>query len=376
MGYGSIITMPHRLPPGCIEDVDRHGNIRIYFRRKGAPKVRLREMPWTPAFMTEYEAAKGQATTPAAKGINPGTWRWLCVKFFSASSEYKCLSSITQSAHRWALEGTYDEPIAPGSSKHFRDMPLSKMNVDAIEVLRDRKMASPEGANKRVKAIRAVFKWALAKKLIPSNPAKDVSYLRNASDGYHTWIEEEVQQFENHHPIGSKAHLALTLGLYTGMRRSDAIRLGKQHVKDGEITFTVFKGRNKKLKRLTIQMLPALQTIIDATPCCGDLTFLVTEKGTPFKDMSFSKRFKKWCNQAGLPKECVFHGLRKAGATRAANEGATTSQLMAIFGWDSMRTAEIYTRAANQQRLAKSAMHLLESGTKKVPLQVPPKKSL
>ena len=72
MGYGSIVTMPHRLPPGCIEDVDRHGNIRIYFRRKGAPKVRLREMPWTPAFMTEYEAAKGQATTPAAKGIKSG----------------------------------------------------------------------------------------------------------------------------------------------------------------------------------------------------------------------------------------------------------------------------------------------------------------
>jgi hypothetical protein len=169
-----ITTMPHRLPPGCVEDVDRHGNIRIYFRRKGAPKVRLQGTPWTPAFMTEYEAAKGQATAPAAKGINPGTWRWLCVKFFSESSEYKLLSPITQSAHRWALEGTCDEPIAPVSSRHFRDMPLSKMNVDAIEVLRDRKMASPESANKRVKAIRAVFKWALAKKLIPSNPAKDV----------------------------------------------------------------------------------------------------------------------------------------------------------------------------------------------------------
>ena len=344
VAHGSIITMPHRLPPGCVEDVDRHGNIRIYFRRKGSPKVRLRDMPWTPAFMTEYEAAKGQAQRQPPKASIRERGVGSASSSFPSSSEYKLLSSITQSAHRWALEGTYDEPIAPGSSKHFRDMPLSKMNVDAIEVLRDRKMASPEGANKRVKAIRAVFKWALAKKLIPSNPAKDVSYLRNASDGYHTWTEEEVQQFENHHPIGSKAHLALALGLYTGMRRSDAIRLGKQHVKDGEITFTVFKGRNKKLKRLTIQMLPALQTIIDATPLCGDLTFLVTEKGTPFKDMSFSKRFKKWCNQAGLPKECVFHGLRKAGATRAANEGATTSQLMAIFGWDSMRTAEIYTR--------------------------------
>ena len=38
-------TMPRRLPPGCVEDKDRHGNFQIYFRRKGSPKVRLRGTP-------------------------------------------------------------------------------------------------------------------------------------------------------------------------------------------------------------------------------------------------------------------------------------------------------------------------------------------
>lgn len=52
--------MPRRLPSGCVEDRDRHGNTRIYFRTKGQPKVRLRGTPWTPEFMTAYEAAKGR----------------------------------------------------------------------------------------------------------------------------------------------------------------------------------------------------------------------------------------------------------------------------------------------------------------------------
>ena len=32
--------MTHKLPPGCVQDTDRHGNVRTYYRGKGR-KVRL-----------------------------------------------------------------------------------------------------------------------------------------------------------------------------------------------------------------------------------------------------------------------------------------------------------------------------------------------
>ena len=73
----ALATMPRRLPPGSIEDRDRHGNIRIYYRAKGRRKVRLRGTPWTSEFMAEYQAAKGEAAPMKAKGIASGTWRWL-----------------------------------------------------------------------------------------------------------------------------------------------------------------------------------------------------------------------------------------------------------------------------------------------------------
>jgi hypothetical protein len=39
------------------------------------------------------------------------------------------------------------------------------------------------------------------------------------------------------------------------------------------------------------------------------------------------------------------HGLRKAGATIAAENGATVHQLMAIYDWSTPNQAEVYTRA-------------------------------
>ena len=178
-------AMPRRLPPGCIEDRDRHGTVRIYYRTKGRPKVRLRGTPWTPEFMAEYEVAKGidAAVSSRSRATVPGTWRWLCVRYFAECAEYKRLDSRTQHVRRMVLEGTFDEVIAPGSVKLFRDFPLSRMTTDAVEVLRDRKIHTPEAANSRLKAMRQVFKWGLKKKLAPSNPARDVEYFRIRLNG-------------------------------------------------------------------------------------------------------------------------------------------------------------------------------------------------
>src|SRR6266566_4915055 len=350
--------MPHRLPLGCVEDRDRHGNLRIYYRAKGVTKVRLRGTPWTSEFMAAYDEAKSGAPKPTRSSIGVGTWRWLCVKYFAECADYKRLDPRTRHVRRLILESTFEEPIAPASPKLFGDMPLSKMTADAVEVLRDRKLEFPEAANSRVKAIRQAFKFGARKKFAPFNPARDVPYIRTGSTGYHTWTIEEVRQFEVHHPIGTKARLALALLLITGQRRSDIVRFGKQHAKGGKLTFTQHKGRNRKPKKLVLPILPALQSVIHASPC-GDLTFLVNDLGRPFTDAGFGNKFRDWCDQAGL-RHCTAHGLRKAGATIAANNGATAHQLMAIFGWDTLKMAEAYTRAADQERLAETAMHMLE----------------
>jgi integrase len=364
--------MPRRLPPGCVEDCDRHDNIRIYYRVKGRPKVRLRGTPWAPDFMAQLDRAKAGVTPALHNEISSGTWRWLCTKYFVECADYLRLDERTKRVRRNIIESTFDEPIAPNSHRFFRDIPLTRMTEDAVEVLRDRKVQTPEAANARLKAIRQVFKFAVRKKLAPRNPAREVEYFKSGSTGFHTWTPEEVQQFEVRHPVGTKARLALALMLFTGQRRSDIIRFGKQHTRDRKLSFTQYKGRNRKPKRLTLPILPSLQKIIDATPG-GDLTLLVNDWGRPFTDAGFGNWFRDRCVEAGVPGRA--HGLRKAGATIAANNGATSRQLMAIFGWDTLKEAERYTRGADQLRLAEAAMHMLEtaeqSSTESSPTEVP-----
>jgi integrase len=126
----------------------------------------------------------------------------------------------------------------------------------------------------------------------PSNPAREVSFFKTGSTGYHTWTPEEVRQFEERPPVGSKARLALALLMFTGQRRADVTRFGRQHARGGKLTFIQHKGRNRNPKQLTLPILPALQKIIDASPC-GDLTYLVNDYGRPFADGPCPSA---WCN--------------------------------------------------------------------------------
>lgn len=355
--------------PYVYEDMDRHGNVRIYvWRGKGFRKVRLRERPGTPEFRRAYDAAlaASASNTPPAdarpglsRQVRPGTLRWMCVRYFKESAEFRRLAPRTQKVRRLVLESAFDELIAPDRTERFADFPLERLTAKSIRVLRDRKVDAPESGNARVKALRQVFAWALEAEVpgVANNPARDVPYFPSSGDGFHTWSKEEIEQFETRHPVGTKARLALALLLFTGVRRSDVVKLGRQMIRNGWLRFTETKGRTQKVKDRELPVLPDLQAVIDATP--GDnMTFLVTEFGAPFSEAGFGNWFRDRCNEAALP-HCSAHGLRKAGATIAAENGATEHQLMAIFGWDSPKQAAVYTRKANRKRLSGDAMHLM-----------------
>lgn len=343
------------------ENVDRHGNVRVYFwRGRGHPYVRLREPVGSAAFMARYEELRNAtaAIPPGRPAITHGTWRWVGTQYL-ASVAFKRLDPVTQARRRAILERTYDEPVFPGSAETFADFPLSRMTTKALRVLRDRR-PTPDSANNTVKVVRAVLKWAINEEHITANPARDLEMLSTPGEGFHCWTVEEIEKFEARHPVGSKARLALALLLYTGARRSDVVQLGRQHMKDGWITFRPHKGRTRHPVIIEIPILAELQEVIDATPMVGSMTFLVTQHGKPFTSNGFGNWFKDRCREAGLP-HCSAHGLRKAGATRAAENGATPHALMSIFGWSSVKMAETYTRAVRRKKLASDSMPLLRT---------------
>jgi integrase len=351
--------------PYLIADRDRHGVTRYYVRRHGR-KVRVKEKLGTEAFALAYGEAL-RALDPGAakhrealKSASVGTLGWLAASYFT-SLEFRQLDPISQRNRRSIIEDCLREPRKPGASDLMRECPLTVLSSAHVKMLRDRKSAMPGAANNRRKYLSSMFAWAVENGFMRMNPAREIRRVRYASEGFHTRSIEEVRQFEAHHPIGTKARLALALLLYLGVRRGDVVTLGRQHVKAGWLRMVPRKTRHKRREASEKPILATLADIIARSPT-GDLAFLVTEYGKPFTANGFGGWFRKRCDEADLP-HCTAHGLRKAGAALAAEDGATDRQLMALFDWTSEKQANVYTAAASRKRLAGDAAKHLASGS-------------
>jgi integrase len=192
-----------------------------------------------------------------------------------------------------------------------------------------------------------------------------VPYSDAFMKNYHAILDGQTRKADraNHerivpavHKVGSKAHLALSLFLYTGQRRSDVVRMGWQHV-NGNLLSVV---QDKTGEFLKIPFHPKLAAALSAMPRTN-LTFLLTEVGKPFAAAGFGNWFRDRCNEAGLP-HCSAHGLRKACATRLANAGCTPEQIKSITGHKTLSEVARYTKATDQERNAQQALaNLLKS---------------
>ncbi|WP_410007245.1 tyrosine-type recombinase/integrase [Bartonella sp. HY406] len=160
-------------------------------------------------------------------------------------------------------------------------------------------------------------------------------------------------------PIGTKERVWLDVLLYTGLRRGDAVRIGKQHIRDGVATIKTEKSGYKT--EVTLPILPVLQETLEAGPT-SDLAFICGANKQPLTKESFGNQFRKACRAAGIEKSA--HGVRKISATRAANAGATVAQLKALFGWEADKMASLYTKSADHQQLAKQIIDKLDNRNK------------
>jgi site-specific recombinase XerD len=116
---------------------------------------------------------------------------------------------------------------------------------------------------------------------------------------------------------------------------------------------------------VTTPILDELKKTLDAGPV-GDLAFIVGKRGKPLTKESFGNMFKGACRAAGIDEDRkAAHGMRKVGATRCADAGATVHQLMSLFGWVTEHEALHYTKTANRRRLGREAAAKL--ATKRTP---------
>jgi len=329
------------LPKGVTRNTSKG---RVYYRyRRAGFNYTFKNKPGTPDFLQELDECL-LGTTPGLRQEIPGSIAALIARYY-VSPLFKDLKQSTQINYRGILErfkSSYGDQIVIG---------LKPAHIRAImEGMSNRPMA----ANNLLKKLRVIMRYAQELDMRPDNPCDGVRLYKQKGQGHHTWDETEIAAYEAQHPIGTTARLALDLLLYTAQRRSDAVTLGWQHVKGGNIAVRQIKTG----EMVDIPLHPRLKKSLEQTK--GNMTFLLTKLGKPFTANGFGNKMRQWCDEAGLS-ACASHGLRKAAARRLAEAGCTTNEIMSITGHRTSSEVDRYTRDANRVQMAENAANKLSN---------------
>ena len=323
--------------------IGRDDRVRYYFRKRGCKNVRLPGTPGSAEFMEAYRAAigKAQPVVIGASRAKAGTVAAI-VGMYLASTGFANLAVETRRTRRNVLERFREQ---------YGDLPVALIEQRHVQRMIDAKVGTPSAARNLLNMLRALMQFAIKAKIRKDDPTVGVTRAKIETDGYITWEEHHIATFETHHPIGSRARLALALLLGTGQRRSDVVTMGRQHVRGDRISVK----QSKTGKALMIPMGDELRAAIDAIPA-DHPTFLTTAKGKPFTAAGFTNWFRDMCNAAGLPKGLSAHGLRKAMCRRLAEAGCSANEIAAISGHKTLREVQRYTEAVDQERMARAAI--------------------
>lgn len=336
--------MPRPRPPYLNRHVTQHGRTVWYVRRGHGKRIRLNAEYGTPEFQAEYEAAlKGSPPTQPGKARS-GSLQWLYDRY----RETEAWSKLKLSTRR-SRQNIFNHVMKASGSE-----PFSAIDRADIEAAKDRRRHTPAQARCVLDALRGLFRWALEAKHIKVDPTEGVKNPeRKKTEGFKAWEESDVALYEARWSAGTRQRVWLHVLLYIGARRGDAAKLGRQHVRNGVVTFLTEKGRDRQMIEVTRRIEPELAETLAQGPC-GEMVWICSAYGQPFVKESFGNAFKDACVAAGILDKSA-HGVRKLAATIWAERGATEHELMAMFGWMTPAMAAIYTRKAHRKRLALNA---------------------
>lgn len=336
--------------PFIERNVSRHHKVRYYYRIEGNRIGRLPDNPESAEFTVEYwrirnglsVAASNDESAGLSNSAKQGSFHHLCINYLQ-SSAYMSLDKTTQAKRRSIIDSMLLERISPNSPHIFAKMPISELDTGNIEVLRDRKKDAPFAADERLKILRQIFEAGIPK-LVKQNHAKLFKSFRKKTEGHATLHADDIAQYINKHGVHSKAVLALTILMYTGVRVSDLALMGSQHRRGDVISLRVFKNRNRNPITLELPVHPILDAVLKLHPA-KTMTYVTTEHDKPFSIKGLGNRISDWFTQAGLP-HLTAHSVRKGLATNIAENEATDLMLEGMFGWKDSKTSKIYTRNA------------------------------
>lgn len=265
----------------------------------------------------------------------------------TASAEWKAMEPETRRRQTEIAEGFLTSEVAGERWGDFLVEDLKRRHLKEILAgYADR----PHAGRHMLTVIRKMILAGIDAEWIDVDPSYRLKY-RPAYGGWRAWTEDELAQFERRWPVGTTPRLVYTLARWLGDRRGDIAALEPQSIRGEIVEFS----QGKTGRRMRLPVTPDLREVLDATDLTGPRV-VMTAYGQPFSEKSLTGRFRDWCRAAGLPDDCKLHGLRKTLGKLLAESGATTRQIMDTLGHTDIRHAELYSKDAEQERLARDGL--------------------
>lgn len=331
---------------------DRHGRLRWRYRRNGVT-VALPGQPGEEAFQRAYMAALDGKPIRAEVVRHPNqslprtlkaAWRHCAMK----DPGFKRLKSSSQDLYIARAERLLAMRLDDGLT--WGDVPLADLKRRHVKALLGQMADRPHAAYDALVILRKLVMVGMDLEWIEVDPTHMVRY-RPESDGHRSWTDAERQRFEQRHALGTLPRTVYALALYTGQRRSDLVALTWAALAGDRLMLT----QQKTGKRLVLPVLPMLREALDA------VRERASDKIIPISADTLTNYWPRWTTEANIDRGATLHGLRKTLGKLLAETGATTRELMDVLGHDAISHAELYSRGAEQETMAKAGFDKVES---------------
>jgi integrase len=337
----------------------RDGAVKYWYFRRGGRRWRLPGAPFSPEFMAKYHELVA-ATEPGQGAENstahaPGSVDAVVIEYLG-SAKFKEKSPGTKRQYRLHFEKV---------TKRYGKGLIKNLTRQHVMRWQDTLSDTPGTANMVVKVLRLLCKFAIDRGYLRENPVRGIELQKLGE--HRAWTDEECATFEARWPAGSMQRRAYMLAKYTGQRCGDIAAMTRAHRK-------VIRAVDQTGAEL---WLPAIRVVQQKTGTelwvpehraltaelalgGGHMSLLTKHDGSAFGSDALRLWFADAIEEAGLPDQCVLHGLRKTAARMLAEAGCTTHQIAAITGHRGLKQIEDYTRAARQLPMATAAIHQLQ----------------
>jgi len=237
--------------------------------------------------------------------------------------------------------------------QHERERGLANAPKDSPRRL------SSESLYLEIAALRAFYRFAENEKLLPANPAENLSLPRRWQRLPKALTASEIERLLTPEMPETPPNLCdqavLELAYASGLRLAELrqVRLEQLHLEAGFIN-VIGKGNKERVVPLGRKAVAALERYLAAgRPALvnrrSPANVFLTRRGTPFAAVTLWLRIKQRVRRSGIERNITPHMLRHSFATHLLENGADLRVIQELLGHASISTTEIYTHVTGNR---------------------------